>query len=166
MWQECKMRSLVSICYKKCSSFSSAFGISICKEILNYSTVLPHFKSWFLSKPFFLRPVNHWSDISQFPWFFLYTLYKDVPFLGLSMINRHSRLAFILAKTIILLSQKYQRHNISEDTWQQLLAFSRCVNEDLEGYDPRGTNSFYMIILWFSPFQLNFCSYLPRLSPW
>ncbi|KAK3127790.1 hypothetical protein QOZ80_7AG0578470 [Eleusine coracana subsp. coracana] len=33
---------------------------------------------------------------------------------------------------------KYQRHNISEDTWQQLLAFSRCVNEDLEGYDPRG----------------------------
>ncbi|XP_066391277.1 defective in cullin neddylation protein AAR3-like [Miscanthus floridulus] len=34
--------------------------------------------------------------------------------------------------------EKYQRHNISEDTWQQLLAFSRCVNEDLEGYDPRG----------------------------
>ncbi|XP_062189586.1 defective in cullin neddylation protein AAR3-like isoform X2 [Phragmites australis] len=33
---------------------------------------------------------------------------------------------------------EYQRHNISEDTWQQLLAFSRCVNEDLEGYDPRG----------------------------
>ncbi|WVZ85460.1 hypothetical protein U9M48_032385 [Paspalum notatum var. saurae] len=33
---------------------------------------------------------------------------------------------------------KYQRHNTSEDTWQQLLAFSRCVNEDLEGYDPRG----------------------------
>ncbi|KAJ6840076.1 uncharacterized protein M6B38_312560 [Iris pallida] len=25
-----------------------------------------------------------------------------------------------------------------EDTWQQLLAFSRCVNEDLEGYDPKG----------------------------
>ncbi|KAL6841935.1 hypothetical protein ACP4OV_028447 [Aristida adscensionis] len=35
-------------------------------------------------------------------------------------------------------SQKHQRHNISEDTWQQLLAFCRCVNEDLEGYDPRG----------------------------
>ncbi|KAL6657545.1 hypothetical protein ACP70R_005325 [Stipagrostis hirtigluma subsp. patula] len=34
--------------------------------------------------------------------------------------------------------EKYQRHNISEDTWQQLLAFCRCVNEDLEGYDPRG----------------------------
>ncbi|XP_020104335.1 uncharacterized protein LOC109721253 [Ananas comosus] len=31
-----------------------------------------------------------------------------------------------------------RRHNISEDTWQQLLAFSRCVNEDLEGYDPKG----------------------------
>ncbi|CAL9108141.1 unnamed protein product [Musa acuminata var. zebrina] len=34
--------------------------------------------------------------------------------------------------------EKHQRHNISEDTWQQLLAFSRCVNEDLEGYDPKG----------------------------
>ncbi|XP_010917055.1 defective in cullin neddylation protein AAR3 isoform X2 [Elaeis guineensis] len=34
--------------------------------------------------------------------------------------------------------QEHQRHNISEDTWQQVLAFSRCVNEDLEGYDPKG----------------------------
>ncbi|WOL01051.1 hypothetical protein Cni_G09764 [Canna indica] len=34
--------------------------------------------------------------------------------------------------------ENHQRHNISEDTWQQLLAFSRCVNEDLEGYDPKG----------------------------
>ncbi|CAA6664526.1 unnamed protein product [Spirodela intermedia] len=34
--------------------------------------------------------------------------------------------------------EKHQRHNISLDTWQQLLGFSRCVNEDLEGYDPKG----------------------------
>ncbi|KAF9626198.1 hypothetical protein IFM89_031325 [Coptis chinensis] len=34
--------------------------------------------------------------------------------------------------------EKHQRHNIPEDTWQQLLAFSRCVHEDLEGYDPKG----------------------------
>ncbi|KAJ3673372.1 hypothetical protein LUZ60_006746 [Juncus effusus] len=34
--------------------------------------------------------------------------------------------------------QNHQKHNISEDTWQQLLAFSRCVNEDLYGYDPKG----------------------------
>lgn len=34
--------------------------------------------------------------------------------------------------------QKHQKHNISEDTWQQVLAFSRCVHEDLEGYDPKG----------------------------
>ncbi|XP_043724429.1 defective in cullin neddylation protein AAR3-like isoform X3 [Telopea speciosissima] len=33
--------------------------------------------------------------------------------------------------------EKNQRHNISEDTWQQVLAFSRCVHEDLEGYDPK-----------------------------
>lgn len=35
-------------------------------------------------------------------------------------------------------SQKNQRHNISEDTWRQVLAFSRCVHENLEGYDPEG----------------------------
>ncbi|KAG4173614.1 hypothetical protein ERO13_A11G069700v2 [Gossypium hirsutum] len=34
--------------------------------------------------------------------------------------------------------EEYQRHNISEDTWQQVLAFSRCVHENLEGYDPEG----------------------------
>lgn len=34
--------------------------------------------------------------------------------------------------------EKNQRHNISEDTWVQILAFSRCVHEDLEGYDPGG----------------------------
>ncbi|XP_022774492.1 uncharacterized protein LOC111316696 isoform X2 [Durio zibethinus] len=31
-----------------------------------------------------------------------------------------------------------QHHNVSEDTWQQVLAFSRCVHENLEGYDPEG----------------------------
>ncbi|GAB2212328.1 hypothetical protein Drorol1_Dr00020288, partial [Drosera rotundifolia] len=34
--------------------------------------------------------------------------------------------------------EKNQRHNISEDTWRQVLAFSRCVHEDLEGYDAAG----------------------------
>ncbi|PKU85636.1 uncharacterized protein LOC110097570 isoform X1 [Dendrobium catenatum] len=34
--------------------------------------------------------------------------------------------------------EEHQRHNISVDTWQQVLAFSRCVNEDLDGYDPKG----------------------------
>ncbi|CAA0828414.1 Domain of unknown function (DUF298 [Striga hermonthica] len=34
--------------------------------------------------------------------------------------------------------EKHQRHNISEDTWRQVLAFSRCVHENLEGYDPEG----------------------------
>ncbi|KAH0869891.1 hypothetical protein HID58_076913 [Brassica napus] len=35
-------------------------------------------------------------------------------------------------------TEKNQRHNISEDTWQQVLAFSRCVHENLEGYDSEG----------------------------
>ncbi|KAF6134495.1 hypothetical protein GIB67_028516 [Kingdonia uniflora] len=34
--------------------------------------------------------------------------------------------------------ERHQRNNISEDTWQQVLAFSRCVHEDLEGYDTQG----------------------------
>lgn len=34
--------------------------------------------------------------------------------------------------------EKNQRHNISEDTWRQVLAFSHCVHENLEGYDPEG----------------------------
>ncbi|XP_031477995.1 defective in cullin neddylation protein AAR3 [Nymphaea colorata] len=34
--------------------------------------------------------------------------------------------------------EKHQRHNISEDTWRQVYEFSRCVHEDLEGYDPEG----------------------------
>ncbi|CAK9142506.1 unnamed protein product [Ilex paraguariensis] len=50
----------------------------------------------------------------------------------------------ILAGRFRLLNQwcdfveKNQRHNISEDTWRQVLAFSRCVHETLEGYDPEG----------------------------
>ncbi|XP_009628769.1 defective in cullin neddylation protein AAR3 [Nicotiana tabacum] len=34
--------------------------------------------------------------------------------------------------------EKNQRYNISEDTWQQVLAFSRSVHENLEGYDRGG----------------------------
>ncbi|CAL1392150.1 unnamed protein product [Linum trigynum] len=34
--------------------------------------------------------------------------------------------------------EKNQRYNISEDTWQQVLAFSRCVHGNFEGYDPEG----------------------------
>ncbi|XP_058083372.1 defective in cullin neddylation protein AAR3-like isoform X4 [Magnolia sinica] len=44
-----------------------------------------------------------------------------------------------LSKLMSLLNlTKHHRHNISEDTWQQLLPFSRCIHEDLEGYDPKG----------------------------
>ncbi|KMZ66782.1 DCN1-like protein [Zostera marina] len=34
--------------------------------------------------------------------------------------------------------KKTQRHNISEDTWHQVLIFSRCINENLDDYDPEG----------------------------
>ncbi|KAL3695170.1 hypothetical protein R1sor_008821 [Riccia sorocarpa] len=32
----------------------------------------------------------------------------------------------------------HQRHSISEDTWRQVLEFSRSVHEDLSNYDPEG----------------------------
>ncbi|KAJ0680112.1 putative defective-in-cullin neddylation protein [Helianthus annuus] len=35
-----------------------------------------------------------------------------------------------------------QCHNICEDIWSQVLAFSRCVHENLEGYDPEGHGLF------------------------
>ncbi|KAK7340552.1 hypothetical protein VNO77_21258 [Canavalia gladiata] len=34
--------------------------------------------------------------------------------------------------------EKNQRYNISEDTWQQVLAFSWCTRDNLEAYDPEG----------------------------
>ncbi|XP_047182565.1 defective in cullin neddylation protein AAR3 isoform X1 [Vigna umbellata] len=34
--------------------------------------------------------------------------------------------------------EKNQRYNISEDTWQQVLAFSWCTRENLDAYDPEG----------------------------
>ncbi|CAF1920461.1 unnamed protein product [Brassica napus] len=50
--------------------------------------------------------------------------------------------------------EKNQRHNITEDnTWQQVLAFSGCVHENLEGYDSEGTKS----ILDFSLKQVCLC---------
>lgn len=50
----------------------------------------------------------------------------------------------VLARRFRLLNEwcnfveKNQRHNISEDTWRQVLSFSRCVHENLGGYDPEG----------------------------
>ncbi|KAK2351917.1 DCN1 protein [Trifolium repens] len=34
--------------------------------------------------------------------------------------------------------EKNQRHNISEDTWQQVLSFSLCTRDNLDAYDPEG----------------------------
>ncbi|XP_043703221.1 defective in cullin neddylation protein AAR3-like isoform X3 [Telopea speciosissima] len=63
---------------------------------------------------------------------------------NITVCNAIAAWRLVLAGRFRLLNQwcefveKNQRHNISEDTWQQVLAFSRCVHEDLEGYDPKG----------------------------
>ncbi|WVZ05328.1 hypothetical protein V8G54_018674 [Vigna mungo] len=43
-----------------------------------------------------------------------------------------------LANELSGLDLKNQRYNISEDTWQQVLAFSWCTRENLDAYDPEG----------------------------
>lgn len=51
---------------------------------------------------------------------------------------RNCQFSHIVIVVYCLNLQKNQRYNISEDTWQQVLAFSRSVHENLEGYDREG----------------------------
>lgn len=62
-------------------------------------------------------------------------------------------------------TQEHQRHNISVDTWQQVLAFSRCVNEDLDGYDPKGSPWFFCGVASYEIFQ-SYISFKKLLSHW
>ncbi|KAG6508279.1 hypothetical protein ZIOFF_033653 [Zingiber officinale] len=62
------------------------------------------------------------------------TLIKKSTAMLLASCNNLNRFCDLLNES----NGMHQRNSISEDTWQQLLAFSQCVNEDLEGYDPNG----------------------------
>ncbi|KAL8524908.1 hypothetical protein ACS0TY_014505 [Phlomoides rotata] len=44
----------------------------------------------------------------------------------------------IMAWRLVLSGRKIKYINISEDPWRQVFASSRCVHENLEGYDPEG----------------------------
>ncbi|WZZ36425.1 hypothetical protein YC2023_019826 [Brassica napus] len=67
---------------------------------------------------------------------------RDCPYGKLINDLNPFRISIALYSRYIAASVKNQRHNITEDnTWQQVLAFSGCVHENLEGYDSEGTKS-------------------------
>ncbi|KAJ4973163.1 hypothetical protein NE237_006337 [Protea cynaroides] len=90
--------------------------------------------------------LNFMVDSCEFTRFydFVFFVCRENGQKNITLTNAIAAWRLVLAGRFRLLNQwcefveKNQRHNISEDTWQQVLAFSRCVHEDLEGYDPKG----------------------------
>ncbi|XP_078441169.1 defective in cullin neddylation protein (DUF298) [Wolffia australiana] len=90
--------------------------------------------------------LNFSVESIQFTWFydFVFFLCRENGQKNISVRKAVTAWRLILPGRFRLLNQwcdfveKHQRHNISFDTWQQLLGFSRCVNEDLDGYDSEG----------------------------
>ncbi|KAL9380941.1 hypothetical protein Peur_026598 [Populus x canadensis] len=85
------------------------------------------------------------ADFSEFSRFydFVFFMCRENGQRNITVNKAVSAWKLVLAGRFRLLNQwcdfqENQRHNISEDTWQQVLAFSRCVHENLEGYDPEG----------------------------
>ncbi|KAL5739070.1 hypothetical protein ACOSQ2_028250 [Xanthoceras sorbifolium] len=90
--------------------------------------------------------LNLMGDFSEFSRFydFVFFMCRENGQKNITVIRAVAAWRLALAGRFRLLNQwcnfveKNQRHNINEDTWQQVLAFSRCVHENLEGYDPEG----------------------------
>lgn len=85
-------------------------------------------------------------DFSEFSRFygFVYFICRENGQKNITVKKAVGAWRIVLAGRFRLLNQwcdfveKNQRHNISEDSWRQVLAFSRCVHENLKGYDPAG----------------------------
>ncbi|KAJ8434473.1 hypothetical protein Cgig2_006279 [Carnegiea gigantea] len=88
--------------------------------------------------------LNIMADFSEFSNFydFVFFMCRENGQKNITVSRAIAAWKLVLAGRFRLLNQwcdfveKNQRYNISEDTWRQVLAFSRCVHEDLEGYDP------------------------------
>ncbi|KAJ4707435.1 Defective in cullin neddylation protein [Melia azedarach] len=86
------------------------------------------------------------TDFSEFSRFydFVFFMCRENGQKNITVSRAVTAWRLVLAGRFRLLNQwcdfveKNQQHNVSEDTWQQVLAFSRCVHENLEGYDPEG----------------------------
>ncbi|KAG8364228.1 hypothetical protein BUALT_Bualt19G0106400 [Buddleja alternifolia] len=88
--------------------------------------------------------LNLMADFSEFSRFyeFVFFICRENGQKNITVSRAVMAWRLVLAGRFRLLNQwcnfieKNQRHNISEDTWRQALAFSRCVHENLERYDP------------------------------
>ncbi|XP_044504351.1 defective in cullin neddylation protein AAR3-like [Mangifera indica] len=93
-----------------------------------------------------MSQLNLMADFSEFTRFydFVFFMCRENGQKNITVSRAVTAWRLVLAGRFRLLNQwcdfveKNQRHNISEDTWQQVLAFSHCVHENLEGYDPEG----------------------------
>ncbi|KAG8387427.1 hypothetical protein BUALT_Bualt02G0020300 [Buddleja alternifolia] len=95
--------------------------------------------------------LNLMADFSEFSRFyeFVFFICRENGQKNITVSRAVMAWRLVLAGRFRLLNQwcnfieKNQRHNISEDTWRQALAFSRCVHENLERYDPEGITLYY-----------------------
>lgn len=96
--------------------------------------------------PVLMSRLDLMADSSQFSWFYNFAFFicREDGQRSITVSRAIMAWKLVLSGRFRLLNQwcsfveKNQRHNISEDTWRQVLAFSRCVHENLEGYDPEG----------------------------
>ncbi|XP_016454087.1 defective in cullin neddylation protein AAR3 isoform X1 [Nicotiana tabacum] len=90
--------------------------------------------------------LNLEADFSEFSRFydFVFFICRENGQKNITISKAVTAWKLVLARRFRLLDhwcnfvEKNQRYNISEDTWQQVLAFSRSVHENLEGYDRGG----------------------------
>ncbi|XP_002967683.2 DCN1-like protein [Selaginella moellendorffii] len=87
-----------------------------CREKASVSVVLLPAAGWFLTPLFFLSAVSIAVDAWK-----------------LALTGR-----FRLIGQWCEFVRMHHRHAITEDTWRQVLEFSRVVHEDLSNYDPEG----------------------------
>ncbi|XP_057521359.1 defective in cullin neddylation protein AAR3 [Amaranthus tricolor] len=90
--------------------------------------------------------LNLREDFSEFSYFydFVFFMCRENGQKNITVSRAIDAWKLILSGRFRLLNQwcdfvvQNQRYNISEDTWRQVLVFSRCVHEDLAGYDLEG----------------------------
>lgn len=116
-------------------------------ELLKAVESMIYSRNWILDElQKLMSRLNLTADFSEFSRFygFVFFMCRENGQKNITVSRAITAWRLVLAGRFRLLNQwcdfveNNQRHNISEDTWRQVLAFSRCVHENLEGYDPEG----------------------------
>lgn len=128
-------------------SETAKFSREALAQLLKYvESRLPTRDSIFNELLKLMSRLNLLADFAEFACFyeFVFFICRENGQKNITVSKAITAWKLVLAGRFRLLNQwcefveKNQRYNISEDTWQQVLAFSRCVHETLEGYDPAG----------------------------